>query len=167
MIVILRRLGKILLDIVEIYIPCISFSIMFLSFMIQIFTRYVLNNPQVWAYEVTIFGFLWTALLGALYAKRKGVHVKFTLLYDVFSPFTRTWIRIIGNSLILISFIIGLWPALDYVMFMGFRKSTVLMIPYDIVFFPFIIFLLVMIGRLSVDVFQDIRMLTNKSEVSV
>ena len=166
MTLVLRRTGRILLDIVEIYIPCISFTVMFLSFLIQIFTRYVLNNPYIWTYELTIFGFIWTAMLGALYAKRKASHVKFTLLYDIYSPLAKIWVRIAGNSLILIAFVIGFWPALDYILFMGFKKSTVLKIPYDIVFFPFMIFLTVMIGRLAVDVWNDIRLLGGKDEAT-
>lgn len=161
-----RRIGKFLLDLVEIYIPSVSFTVMFISFIIQIFTRYVLNNPVVWSYELTIFGFIWTALLGALYAKRKASHVKFTLLYDMYTPTARIWVRLVGNSLILISFIAGFWPALDYVLFMGFKKSTVLNIPYDVVFFPFVIFMAGMIGRFAVDVWQDARALIGRNEVT-
>lgn len=167
MILILRRIGKILLDIVELYLPCASFTVMFVSFLLQIFSRYVLNNPFIWTYELTIFGFIWTAMLGALYAKRKNSHVKFTLLYDMYSPRMQIWVRLIGNGMILTAFIIGFWPALDYVLFMGFKKSTILRIPYDIVFFPFIIFMVVIIGRFAVDLWHDIRLLTGKSEVSI
>ncbi len=160
-----RRLGRMLVDTVEIYIPCISFSVMFLSFILQIFTRYVLNNPLIWTYELTIFGFIWTALLGALYAKRRASHVKFTLLYDMYKPEARIWIRIVGNSLILISFVIGFWPALDYVLFMGFKKSTVLKIPYDIAFFPFVIFMAGMIVRFGIDVWNDVKILLSNKKV--
>ena len=152
------------MDLLEIYIPCVSFSIMFLSFIIQIFTRYLLNNPQVWTYEMTIFGFIWTALPGALYAKRRISHVKFTLLYDNYSKRTQIWIRIVGNTLILTAFIIGFWPALDYILFMGFKKSTVLKIPYDVVFFPFIIFMLGMIIRIAIDICSDLKILNRKAE---
>jgi len=155
----LRKSGMFILDLVEIYIPSVSFTIMFLSFIVQIFTRYVLNNPLVWTYELTIFGFIWTALLGALYTKRKASHVKFTLLYDIYGPKTQIWVRIIGNGLILIAFIIGFLPALDYVLFMGFKRSTILNIPYNIAFFPFVIFMADMIGRLAVDVWKDVRIL--------
>jgi TRAP-type C4-dicarboxylate transport system permease small subunit len=159
-----RKIGKFLVDLVEIYIPCLSFTVMFISFIIQIFTRYVLNNPLVWTYELTIFGFIWTALLGALYAKRKASHVKFTLLYDMYSPRTQVWIRLIGNGLILVAFVVGFWPALDYVLFMGFKKSTILKIPYDVAFFPFVIFMLGMIVRFAMDVWRDAKILAGREE---
>ncbi|MDF1566564.1 MAG: TRAP transporter small permease [Spirochaetaceae bacterium] len=162
-----RRVGGFLLDLIEIYIPSVSFAMMFISFIIQIFSRYVLNDPQVWTYELTIFGFIWTALLGALYAKRLSSHVKFTLLYDSYKPRTQIWVRVAGNSLICIAFIIGFWPALDYVLFMGFKKSTILGISYDIAFFPFIIFIAVMIGRFAVDVWKDMRLLTHRDEADL
>jgi len=158
-----RKILSILVDLVEIYIPCMSFSIMFLSFIVQIFTRYVLNSPLIWTYELTIFGFIWTALLGALYAKRRMSHVKFTLLYDAYSPQTQVWIRLAGNGLILVAFIAGFWPALDYVLFMGFKKSTVLKIPYDVAFFPFVVFMAGMIIRFAIDVWNDLKILNQKT----
>lgn len=161
-----RKIVKFVADLVEIYIPCVSFTVMFVSFIIQIFTRYVLNNPQVWTYEMTIFGFIWTALLGALYAKRKASHVKFTLLYDMYSPRTQVWIRLVGNGLILIAFIVGFYPALDYVLFMGFKKSTILKIPYDVAFFPFVIFMIGMIIRFAMDVWRDVKVVANHKGVA-
>ncbi len=159
-----RKAGRILLDVVEIYLPSLAFLVMFVSFIVQIFTRYVLNQPALWPYELTIFGFIWTALLGACYAKRQGAHVKFTLLYDTLGAVKQTWIRLIGNSLILISFVIGFVPALQYVLFMGYKKSTVLKIPYNVAYFVFVIFLADMIGRFAVDVWQDIRLLKKGGE---
>jgi TRAP-type C4-dicarboxylate transport system permease small subunit len=47
---------------------------------------------------------------------------------------------------------------------MGFKKSTILGISYDIAFFPFIIFMAVMIGRFAVDVWNDMKLLTHRDE---
>ena len=45
----LKKLGLVLRDVVEIYIPVTSFVIMFLVFILQIFCRYVLRQPLQWA----------------------------------------------------------------------------------------------------------------------
>ena len=81
-----KKTGSFLLDLFEIYIPSVAFSIMFVVFVLQIFFRYFLNRPLTWPYEVTIFGFIWTAILGACFARRYGVHVVFGLIYDKMSP---------------------------------------------------------------------------------
>jgi len=152
-----HRALQISADIVEIYIPSMTFVGMFIAFIVQIFFRYALNNPLTWPYEITVFGFMWTALFGALYAKRKNSHVKFTLIYDHLSPMKQLIIRLIGNSLICVSFIIGFYPTWDYIMFLAYDKSTVFRIPYHIVYFPFLIFLFGIIVRLILDIIADLR----------
>lgn len=156
----LKILG-IIADIIEIYIPSIAFVTMFLTFVIQIFFRYFLNNPLTWPYEVTVFGFIWTALFGALYAKRKNSHVKFTLLYDHMSPGKQLIIRLTGNLLLLISFIMGFYPAYDYIMFLAYQKSTVLFIPYNIAYFPYLVFMAGIIIRLILDIIADVRIINH------
>ena len=42
-------------------------SLMFASFIIQIFFRYVLNNPVGWTEEVIVTTWLWTVLWGAAF----------------------------------------------------------------------------------------------------
>ncbi len=156
----LKILG-IVADIIEIYIPSITFVTMFLTFVIQIFFRYFLNNPLTWPYEVTVFGFIWTALFGALYAKRKNSHVKFTLIYDHMSPGKQLIIRLTGNLLMLISFVMGFYPAYDYIMFLAYQKSTVLFIPYNIAYFPYLVFMAGIIIRLILDIIADIRIINH------
>lgn len=160
----LVRILQVLADIIEIYIPSLAFITMFASFVIQIFFRYFLNNPLTWPYEVSVFGFLWTALFGALYAKRTNSHVKFTLIYDHLSPKKQLIIRLVGNSLVCIAFIIGFYPAYDYISFLAYQKSTVLLIPYNIIYFPFVIFLAGIIIRLILDIIADIKIF-NKPEL--
>ena len=132
-----------------------------MTFVIQIFFRYFLNNPLTWPYEVTVFGFIWTALFGALYAKRKNSHVKFTLLYDHMSPGKQLIIRLTGNLLLLISFIMGFYPAYDYIMFLAYQKSTVLFIPYNIAYFPYLVFMAGIIIRLILDIIADVRIINH------
>jgi len=156
----LKILG-IIADIIEIYIPSIAFVTMFLTFVVQIFFRYFLNNPLTWPYEVTVFGFIWTALFGALYAKRKNSHVKFTLIYDHMSPGKQLIIRLAGNMLLLISFVMGFYPAYDYIMFLAYQKSTVLFIPYNIAYFPYLVFMAGIIIRLILDIIADIRIINH------
>jgi len=154
----LKKTGRFLVDAVEVYIPFAAFSTLFIVFLLGIFFRYFLK-PLTWTLELSLMCFIWTALLGGLYAKRDNSHVQFTMIYDAVSPLTQIWMRIVGNALLVISFLIGLVPSWKYVLFMGYKKSNVLKVPMDIVFFPFVIFLAFMIGRYSIDLFRDIRKL--------
>jgi TRAP-type C4-dicarboxylate transport system permease small subunit len=162
-----KKIGSFLLDICEIYLPSVAFSIMFVVFVIQIFFRYFLNHPLTWPQEVTIFGFIWTAILGACFAKRHNVHVVFDLIYEAATPKTQLCLRLIGNGLIVAAFLIALKPSYEYVQFMSFQKSSVLRIPFNIAFFPYVIFVILILGRTLYDLVIDLRMLFKRGTTSL
>jgi len=154
----IKKTIKTVVDTVEVYIPFAAFISLFSVFLLGILFRYFFK-PLTWTLELSLMCFIWTALFGGLYAKRDNSHVQFTMIYDMVSPLTQIWMRIVGNSMLVIAFAIGLIPSWKYVIFMGYKKSNVLKIPMDIVFFPFVIFLAFMIGRYAIDVIKDIRLL--------
>ncbi len=154
----IQKIGKFLVDTVEVYIPFTAFSVLFLVFILGIVFRYFFR-PLTWTLELSLMCFIWTSLLGGIFAKRDDSHVMFTMLYDSVGPLAQLWMRISGNILLIVSFIIGLIPSWNYVHFMNYKKSNVLKIPMDIVFFPFVIFLAFMIGRFTIDVVKDLKLL--------
>lgn len=154
-----RRIGSFLLNVFEVYVPTVTFTIMFSVFVLQIFFRYVLNSPLIWPFEITLFGFIWTAVLGACYAKRENSHVVFSLVYDKRSPKGQLIFRLIGEILILAAFCIALYPTYDFVQFMKIDKSTALQIPFNIAYFPYVIFLILIIGRVAYDLVRDMKKL--------
>ena len=152
----LVKIGRLLVDVVEVYVPIVSFSVLFLSFMTQIVARYFFK-PLIWPEELSLMCFVWTALLGGLYAKRDNSHVAFTSVYDAVGPKGQRRMRMGGNLMMLASLIIAFVPSWKYVSFMGYKKTDALLIPMNIVFFPFMIFLADMIVRLAIDIAKDIK----------
>ncbi len=150
-----QRTGSILLDLTEIYIPAVTFCTLFVAFMVQIFYRYFLI-PLTWPLEFTLLMFIWTTLFGACYAHRKNEHVRFTMIYDSVSPKKQWWMRVVGNIMLLTSFIIAFSPTYRWIHFMSFKKTNVLKIPMNIAYFPFIVFMLIMMGRFIYDLYIDI-----------
>jgi TRAP-type C4-dicarboxylate transport system permease small subunit len=159
------KLGKWTLDIVEIYIPVVTFVILFLMFVIQIFFRYCLNNPLTWTEEITLSTYIWTVMFAAAYARRTGEHVAFTMFYDNVSPVKQAIFRIVGNVIVMSGFIIALYPSYDFVMFQKIKVSTVFRIPFHIVYFPFLVFIVLTIGHSIYDIVADIRFLTRKEKI--
>ena len=154
----LQKIGKVIVDTVEVYVPFTAFSVLFLVFVLGIIFRYFFK-PLTWTLELSLMCFIWTSLLGGIYAKRDDSHVMFTMVYDSVSPLIQLWMRIVGNIMLISSFIIGLVPSWKYVNFMNYKKSNVLKIPMDIVFLPFVIFLAFMIGRFAIDLIVDLKKL--------
>jgi TRAP-type C4-dicarboxylate transport system permease small subunit len=130
--------------------------------MLEIFYRYFLV-PLTWTLEFTLIAFIWVTLLGACFAQRDSSHVMFTMIYDKVKPRTQIWMRIMGNTLVFIAFSISLYPTYRYINFMSFKKSDVLKIPMNIAFSPYIVFLIIMIGRLGYDIITDFKKL-NRGE---
>ena len=152
----LRRIGLIVLNFIEVYVPTVVFIMLVIAFMLQIFFRYFLV-PLTWPLEFTLIAFIWITLLGACFAQRDNSHVKFSMIYDNAKPRTKIWMRITGNILLFISFCIAFYPTYKYVNFMSFKKSNVLKIPMNIAFFPYIVFLIIIIGRIGYDIIIDFK----------
>lgn len=155
----LKRTATFLLDAVELYLPMLTFTIMFLVFILSIFFRYFLNMPLTWPYEVTIFGFMWTALFGTNYTRRKHAHVKFTLTYDKATPRGKAIIRIIGNGTIALLLAASFPATLEYIQFLDYQKSTVLRIPFDIAYGPYLVFLVLTTAHCVYDIVLDAKKL--------
>jgi len=153
---ILKRIGLIVLNFIEVYVPTVVFIMLFIAFMLQIIFRYFLV-PLTWPLEFTLIAFIWITLLGACFAQRDHSYVKFSMIYDNAKPRTKIWMRIVGNLLVFISFCISFYPTYKYISFMSFKKSNVLKIPMNIAFSPYIVFLIIMIGRIGYDIIIDFK----------
>ena len=55
---------------------------MFACFIIQIFFRYVLNNPVGWTEEVIVTTWLWTVLWGAAFILGEAEEIRFDIIYS-------------------------------------------------------------------------------------
>lgn len=159
---------QLLRDLVELYIPELSFVLMFITFIWQIFCRYVLRAPVPWAYEVTVACYLWMVVLGACYAQRTRSHVTFTLVYDKLSPKRKALTAFLGNLLLLVAFAYAFVPSVEFILFMKMQKTSVLKIGLDIIYLPYIPFMAIIMLYALVDLYQDFRVfagLASKQEV--
>lgn len=162
----IKRSLCILRDFFEIYVPIISFLVMFLTFIIQIVARYIFKFPLTWAYEVTVIGFSWSVIFGACYAMRSRSHVKFTLIYDMLSPKTAAFTRLLGNIIIAVAFFMLIVPSYDYVNFMSFQSTSVFKVKLSYIFAPFVYFVVAMLGYTLTEIAEDFLTLIGKSKES-
>jgi len=165
----LLKTRDILRDIVEVYIPIASFVIMFLVFIAQIFSRYILRAPLAWAYEVTVSCYLWLVVLGACYAQRNRSHVTFTLLTDKLPMRVQAAFIGLGSLLIAVAFIWSFVPSIEFVDFMKAQKTSVLKITLNIVYAPYIPFLAFNILYMISDIVLDFKVafgLASEDEVA-
>jgi len=159
----LKKLGRFVLNLLEIYIPLCTFLIMFSVFVLQIFYRYVLNSPLIWVYEATVLGFVWTTLLGACYVRRIHGHVCFDIAYQNRSEKGKIIFRLMGNALVIIGCLIGIFPTYQYLLDMSIEKTPVLRIPFSIGFLPALVFIILIAGHSIYDIVLDVAKFKKKA----
>lgn len=158
---ILKRAGMLVRNAVELYIPLLAFVVLFLVFCFQVFMRYILKNPQPWTLEVEQACFLWLVLLGACFAQREKSHVTFTLLYDNLGVKGKAVTAMLGNIIIAATFLAATIPSLRYILGLQARAqvTSILKMPKTVVFFPFVIFLVIIFIYAIMDIFEEIMVL--------
>jgi TRAP-type C4-dicarboxylate transport system permease small subunit len=149
-------------DIIEKYIPVFSFVVMFVVFILQVVFRYIIRHPLTWSMEVIVIGFVWTVVFGACYTMRKKSHVKFTMIYDRLPPVPAALIRMLGNIIIVVTFIGLVMATYKYSLFIGFQKTAVFRISYTFVFMPFTYFLCSIAGYTIGEIIEDIKVIAGK-----
>lgn len=160
-----KSIWQILLDVIELYIPSLTFLTLFVSFIIGIVARYIIRDPQSWTYELGSIMFLNTVLLAACIADRKKEHVVFDMIYNAKSVKTQCIMRIMTN-LMTVVFLIIIFPAsIRYLI--GFKKvlTPIMKIPQYLVFVSFPVLFLDLIARAAYRLVGDVKAFINKSYV--
>jgi TRAP-type C4-dicarboxylate transport system permease small subunit len=74
--------------------PILAFIVSF-----EVFSRYFLNRPTIWAFDLSLFLFGYIAILGGAYAQQKRAHITVDILYKKVSPKARRIFDLISYSL--------------------------------------------------------------------
>lgn len=115
-------------------------AVMFATFILQIFFRYVLNDPLGWSEELIIATWLWTVLWGAAFTLDETEEIRFDILYSQISERTRRVFTVITGLALVLMYAISLPAAYSYVSFMKVEHSAYLHVPLNWMYSVFIIF---------------------------
>src|SRR6476620_5729812 len=75
---------------------------MFVSFLLQIFFRYVLNRPLGWTEEVTVLCWLWVVLWGASFIVADADEVRFDIFYNAVPTGVRRVFTIVASVVLIV-----------------------------------------------------------------
>ena len=151
--------GTFILDIIELYCPAVTFLVLFIIFNVQIFYRYVLDDPLSWTTELSLLAFVWTALLGACYQRRHNAHIVFGMIFDLFPSRAKQIATIVSNVLIGSASLISIKPTFEYLTFMNSEQTPMLQIPFSIGFGPVLVFLVLVTCYSIRDIIGAVRAL--------
>ena len=132
-------------------------STMFACFIIQIFFRYLLNNPVGWTEEVIVTAWLWTVLWGAAFIVSEAEEVRFDILYSNISEGARRACTVVTGVALVLLYGVSLPASYKYVSFMKVERSAYLHVPIDLMYSVYIVFAVASIGRYSWLVYRAIR----------
>jgi TRAP-type C4-dicarboxylate transport system permease small subunit len=122
-------------------------SVMFVTFIVQIFARYVLNRPVGWSEEVIIAAWLWTVLWGAAFVVSEDEEIRFDIIYSNLSGRIRRVVTVITGIVLVALYAISLPASYAYVSFMKVERSAYLHVPLNWLYSIYIIFLVACIVR--------------------
>ena len=122
-------------------------SIMFISFIIQIFYRYVLNNPIGWSEEVIVATWMWTVLWGAAFVLSEAEEIRFDIIYSNISENSRRVFTALTGIAAVFLYGISLPAAYSYVTFMKVERSAYLHVPINIMYSIYVFFAVACIVR--------------------
>ena len=122
------------------------FAAMFGAFMIQIVSRYVFDAPVSWSLEICSITYVWVVFWSCNLLLTERQHIVFDVLYQRLPPRWRRAAAIAITASLGLIFLAALPTILDYIAFLGRRKTMILRIPFDYVYACFGIFMLAVVA---------------------
>lgn len=136
------------------FIAAMLLAAMFVTFLLQIFSRYVLETPFGWTLELCLILWVWIVFFGNAFVVRERDHVTFDVLYLAMPRNVRQTLSLISAAAIIIGMGWALLPTWDYIDWMKIRKTTTVKnpvtgnkIPLRTIFSVYAIFMVAIIAR--------------------
>lgn len=131
-------------------VAAISFAVMFFAFILQVFSRYVLNSPISWTLELCSIAYVWVVFwtCDILVSERK--QIVFDVIYNWFKPGPRRWLAILNTAALGLVFAAAIPGVLGYILYLGKRSSMLLHVRMDLVYSCFAIFMIAVVVGASI-----------------
>ncbi len=132
-------------------------ALMFLSFVLQIVSRYVVNAPLGWTLEACLTLWLWLVFWTAAFVLDDRDHVRFDLLQAAGSLRLRRILALVSAVAIVAGLAAALPATLDYITFYKIKRSATLRIRLDVVFSIYGIFAVAVIVAYALRAWRIVR----------
>src|SRR5690349_20830315 len=120
---------------------------MFVSFLLQIFFRYVLNRPLGWTEEVTVLCWLWVVLWCASFIVSDREEVRFDIVYSAVPPRLRRAFTLVTSVALVVLLAWSLPATWKYVTFMKREHSAYLHMRFDVLYSIYLVFVVAVVAR--------------------
>jgi TRAP-type C4-dicarboxylate transport system permease small subunit len=128
-------------------IAAAMFAVMFAAFLVGVVSRYVFNNPVSWSIEICSIAYVWIVFFAGATIVPMSQHITFDMLHKSMRPGVRRAFAIVSAASIGLIFLAGLPTTLEYIGFVGQKRTLMLHIPMSYVYSCFGIFMIGAIVR--------------------
>jgi TRAP-type C4-dicarboxylate transport system permease small subunit len=134
-----------------------AFAALFSVFILQVFYRYILNEPLSWTQEIAEIRYVWIVCVGAATIVSERDHVSFSLFYSSVRPSLRRVLAIIGTGFVTLVMLGTLYGNYDFIEFTARQKTPTLRLPMSVVFSAFGVFMVLIIINGAVRLYRLTR----------
>ncbi|SOC82349.1 Tripartite ATP-independent transporter, DctQ component [Ensifer adhaerens] len=110
-------------------LSALMMTALFATFLLQIFSRYVMDEPFGWTLELCLILWVWIVFFGAAFILRSQDHITFDLLYLAVPAGPRRVMAAVSALVVAGALLWSLLPTWDWVSFLRIKKSATLHIP--------------------------------------
>ncbi|MBV6656328.1 MAG: TRAP transporter small permease subunit [Devosiaceae bacterium] len=136
------------------FIAASLLAAMFVTFLLQIFSRYVLQTPFGWTLELCLILWVWIVFFGCAFLVREKDHVTFDIFYLAAPRSLQQVLALIAAGSITIGMLWAFLPTWDYIDFLKIRRTSTVRepfsgdkIPLRTIFSIYAVFMLVVAAR--------------------
>jgi C4-dicarboxylate transporter DctQ subunit len=122
-------------------------ALMFVSFLLQIGFRYLLNQPLGWTDEVTVLCWVWAVLWCAAFVLTDQDEIRFDIVYGTVPAGVKRAFTATSSLAIVALFVIALPATWKYVIFMKREHSAYLHMRFDILYAVYVLFSLAVVVK--------------------
>ena len=117
-------------------------GLMFVSFLLQIAFRYLLNQPLGWTEEVTVLCWVWVVLWCAAFVLSNTDEIRFDIVYTMVPPRVRRLFTATSSIAFVVLLLMSLPASWNYVTFMKREHTAYLHLRLDAMYSIYVIFVL-------------------------
>lgn len=130
---------------------------MFITFLLQIFSRYVMGAAFGWTLELCLVLWVWLVFWGNAFIVRDRDHVTFDILYLAVPRGPRRIFALVSAVAIAVALLASLLPTWDWIDFLRIKKSATLKVPMRTIYSIYGLFLVVVSLRALWSIVQVLR----------
>ena len=104
---------------------------MFATFLLQIFSRYVMVQPLGWTLELCLILWVWIVFFGCAFVVGDRDHVRFDILVLAVPRGPRRWLAAAAALSVAAGLLWSLAPTWDYIDWMKIRRTSTVEMPWN------------------------------------